>query len=424
MKKNEKPHSLLVNISSGSGIIGGKCSCVAGAGGFCHHVIALLYYLAHCKQLGLVALPDDLTCTMMPQRWSVPRGKNITPQPVDNVMVKKPAEGADYTKFIKSTLYSPSDHYPLLGPREKQKLQSLNPEPLLLSTLPEDMDEIECTPTGFGNVPKGSVLSYQQKLGSDYVINDLGHTEFPPLPLVEAGDRFQNNISLCLTSSQDITYKSLDVSQEKAYNVEQNTRGQSDNQLWYFMRSKRVTASKFGVVAKRLSNFESLVKQLQPSKYVQTAAMKRGIDMEGTAALTYSKAKQNEVNLYPSGLVINPKCPWLGCSPDRKVYDSSVEGDISPYGLLEVKVVQEGVTKFDKVSYLQLDKQTNTFTLKENHDYHYQVQCQLGITGLEWCDFFSYIDNNTYFCQRIQFDPSFFQKAKDKADLFYFNYFI
>ena len=88
------------------------------------------------------------------------------------------------------------------------------------------------------------------------------------------------------------------------------------------LRKKRITTSKFGVVARRISNFDTLVKQLQPSRLVQTAAMKRGIEMEGRAAYIYAtKAKQGKVNLYPSGLVINPKCPWLESSPDRKVYD-------------------------------------------------------------------------------------------------------
>ena len=77
MKKNEAPHSVQVMIGMQQTTVSGKCSCVAGAGGICHHVVGLLFYLAHCKQLGLNSLPDDLTCTMMSQRWSVPRGKHI-----------------------------------------------------------------------------------------------------------------------------------------------------------------------------------------------------------------------------------------------------------------------------------------------------------------------------------------------------------
>ena len=77
MKKNEPPHSLEVSSSMADGSLSGRCSCVAGSGGYCHHVIGLLYYLALLKQLGHRTLPDDLTCTSMKQRWSVPRGKKL-----------------------------------------------------------------------------------------------------------------------------------------------------------------------------------------------------------------------------------------------------------------------------------------------------------------------------------------------------------
>ena len=109
----------------------GKCSCVAGAGGFCHHFIGLLSYLAQLNQLGIKSVPVDLTCTMVAQRWNVPRAKELALQHVDSVSVKKLQEGANYDKIIKSTLYSPARQYPLLGPEEKNKLKDLTPEPLL-----------------------------------------------------------------------------------------------------------------------------------------------------------------------------------------------------------------------------------------------------------------------------------------------------
>jgi len=341
MKKNEAPHSLQVIIGMQQTTVSGKCSCVAGAGGICHHVVGLLFYLAHCKQLGLNSLPDDLTCTMMSQRWSVPRGKHISPQCVDALMVKKPQEGANYDKFIKSTLYSPASQSHLLGPEQKAKLKNLNPEPLLWSLLPDlenlAISQLLSVQTKFGAAPKGSVLSYQQRLTEKYVINDYAHTSFPKLPLPGAGERFENNVSICLDNNKSAKLESLSVTLEMAHNLEEKTREQNESDLWHSLRKKRITASKFGIVAKRISNFDNLVKQLQPSRLVQTAAMKRGIEMEGRAASIYAtKAKQGMVNLYPSGLVINPKCPWLGSSPDRKVYDveAAQTGLSSPYGLI------------------------------------------------------------------------------------------
>ena len=191
MKKNETAHSLQVIIGMDQTTVSGKCSCVAGVGGICHHVVGHLFYLSHFKQLGLKSLPDDLTCTMMAQRWSVPRGKHINPQCVDTLMVKMPQEGANYNKFIKTTLYSPASQYHILSPDQKAKLKNLNPEPLLWSLLPDlenfASSHLPSVQTKFGMVLKGSVISYQQRLTEKYVINGSAHTSFPKLPLPNAG---------------------------------------------------------------------------------------------------------------------------------------------------------------------------------------------------------------------------------------------
>ena len=100
---------------------------------------------------------------------------------------------------------------------------------------------------------------------------------------------------------------------------------------------------------------------------------------------------------------------WLGCSPDRKVYDitAAVQG-LNPFRLLEIKIVKEGETDFKNVRYVDIDPLRNEKTLKKSHEYYFQVQCQLAITGMEWCDFFCYLNDNTFFCQRMLFDKDFF----------------
>ena len=187
----------------------------------------------------------------------------------------------------------------------------------------------------------------------------------------------------------------MGVARETAIKLEKQTISQSSNETWYYLREKCITASKFGKVAKRVTNFDSLVNQLNPSRRVVTADM-------------HNIAKQGMVNWFPSGLIINPKSPWLGCSPDRKVYDSSAEKDgYLPFGRFETKVVKEGAIDFDGVHYIYKDPVTKQLSLKRNHEYYYQVQCQLGLSGLEWCDFFSYINDTTFHCERIYYDPVF-----------------
>ena len=189
MKKNEPPHSLEVSSSMADGSLSGRCSCVVGSGGYCHHVIGLLYYLGLLKQLGHRILPDDLTCTSMKQSWSVPREKKIEPKQIQNVLVKKPQLGASFNKYIKCNLYSPS---PMYGTMTKEHFNSLQPKPLFATLVPSEQDlrSVSFVPSKFGNVPKGCLISYQQIMSSDYVINDSTCTACPELPLESAKDRF------------------------------------------------------------------------------------------------------------------------------------------------------------------------------------------------------------------------------------------
>ena len=40
---------------------------------------------------------------------------------------------------------------------------------------------------------------------------------------------------------------------------------------------------------------------------------------------------------------------------------------------------------------ITIDNPTNQWLLKKTDIYYYQVQCQVGLTELDRCDFFSYI---------------------------------
>ena len=92
--------------------------------------------------------------------------------------------------------------------------------------------------------------------------------------------------------------------------VQEQTVTQSLSSIWHLLRKKRIAASKFGQAAKRTGNFETFVSQLNPTWHRLTDAMKRGIEIEAYAAMIYaSKPKDGKVNLFPSGLVINPKYP-------------------------------------------------------------------------------------------------------------------
>ena len=132
MRKSELPHQLHLVVVVDSKTISGKCYCVAGLGGYCNHMIGLLYYLAHCKQLGFSSLPGDLTCTNMKKRWSILREQKIVQsnQEVESVLVNKPRTGPNYDRYIKNTLYSPTKQHRVLDQSHHNSVQP-NPSWLL-----------------------------------------------------------------------------------------------------------------------------------------------------------------------------------------------------------------------------------------------------------------------------------------------------
>ena len=59
--------------------------------------------------------------------------------------------------------------------------------------------------------------------------------------------------------------------------------------------------------------------------------------------------------------------------------------------------------------------------LKKNHNYYYQVQGQLAITGAKWCDFCVYTPHGLSI-QRITLDTYLWESVVCKLDDFFFMY--
>ena len=71
-------------------------------------------------------------------------------------------------------------------------------------------------PIKFGNALKGNPLSYQQKLSQEYGINDFLASDFPKLPLEDAGDRIMNNVQVCLNQGKNAALDALSVTRAVA----------------------------------------------------------------------------------------------------------------------------------------------------------------------------------------------------------------
>lgn len=193
----------------------------------------------------------------------------------------------------------------------------------------------------------------------------------------------------------------------KTKEIEQSTRLQNSTD-WHEKRKFRFTSSNFGMLCKRskafgIEFFENLwaEKRLDHVKSIQ-----HGRKEERNAEQLYCTNTGNKV--YKCGLIIHPYAPFLGTSPDGLVITSM--GEI---GLVEFKCPYGS-----KSGCLKEALKLKTFHLKEDenkqivvnnkHNYYYQVQGQMLICGIKWCDLCTYFKkSNETVIVRVDFDPFF-----------------
>ena len=168
------------------------------------------------------------------------------------------------------------------------------------------------------------------------------------------------------------------------------------------------------------------MKQLmQESKFdsMKVPALQWGISKEDEARAAYlAEASEYHVGLSHTnaGLHVNPDFPHLGASPD-----ATVNCECCGTGVVEIKcpfkhrdVHPHNVT--DPGFYL-VRSDDNELHLSQEHDYYYQVQGQLAVCNVDYCDFVCWTPLGIH-CERICPDPAFFfDTVKPALDRFFIS---
>ncbi|KAK7495255.1 hypothetical protein BaRGS_00013437, partial [Batillaria attramentaria] len=215
---------------------------------------------------------------------------------------------------------------------------------------------------------------------------------------------------------------------EQASKLERKTREQSKCEEWFAARAGRVTASQLHAVCH--TSIESPSKTTVSSVcYPQRncASTKPGdprhwgITQEETARHQYTAVMaESHVGFCAEkcGLFVNPEFPYIGASPDGLVKCTCCGS-----GCLEVKcpfkhklkTVRQACQE-DKTFCLQFDQ--GKFTMKKNHRFYAQVQCQIFVTNTEFCDFVVWTEKDLCIV-RVEPDPEFFSAQRERAKIFF-----
>lgn len=216
----------------------------------------------------------------------------------------------------------------------------------------------------------------------------------------------------------------LEISEEQCLEIETSTQNQHNSKNWYLQRSGRITASKFKSVCRtnKESPSLSLIKSIcYPTKIIfSTKATTWGLEHEHVAVEKYKvymeAGSHDSFIINQVGLIINPKWPQLGASPDRLVFCECCLGGCleikCPYLLHEHNV--EDISDYVKFKNSCLVLKDGVIILDRSHSYYYQVQMQIFATNTLYCDFVIW-SPKIFFRERVLPDFNFWNKNSEIA---------
>ena len=303
----------------------------------------------------------------------------------------------------------------------------------LLSVLSKD-PKVELVESAFGEVPFGGTLAYHLRQDDKvplYIPQSFIHpqpssrTVGSTLPNQgpEPSDRPPTttmfiDLPLPKEAAPD-DHAAQPVLRTKAIAIERRTQSQGSCPLWHELRKSTLTASRFHRVVIRKAFSQDFANDLMKEQNLPyVSAIAHGREKEDIAREEYvsvcHELGKKDLEVQQCGLVLHPVYEYLGASPDGQVYDPS---SAHTHGLLEIKCPAAAFAKDltpeeaceDPSFFCELVEQK--VCLKDTHRYFTQVQGQLAVTGLPWCDFVVWTGPGRMSCERIFFDEALWKET-------------
>ena len=224
------------------------------------------------------------------------------------------------------------------------------------------------------------------------------------------------------------TVSDFKYSNEERAAIEEETKDQAQSENWENFKKGMMTASTIKSSVTRMETIRAKPEE-DPStrisyimgykKIRDTKAMKYGRAQESHAKRAYRKHMtrlHKNFKIFNCGLYIHPDHAHIGASPDLRV-DCRCHGP----GLCEIKCpisIKGQKPNLSNVSFLE-----KTGRLKANHQYSYQVQTQMAVTGMAYCDLFVY-SSAGYLIERIERDDLLWQNILESATEFWRRFVV
>ncbi|XP_033727563.1 uncharacterized protein LOC117316887 [Pecten maximus] len=229
----------------------------------------------------------------------------------------------------------------------------------------------------------------------------------------------------------------LSIDQDLVEYIEINTRSQRSSDMWQKLHIGRLTSSIFGDVLHAGPQPNSLVKQIVEgsnlNRYtVLPPAVQWGIEKEPQARKDYidlQSSLSSQIGVEDTGLTLCATHAYLGASSDGRVVDGDNMGILEikcPYSIQGATVTSLEVCEIVAMGHPNfcLEASSEGPRLKRSHKYYAQVQGELAIMGLPWCDFVVWTNapKNNICVDRVYFDAEFVSSMMPKLIAFYVNH--
>ena len=325
-------------------IIDASCSCIQRADKRCCHVAALLFCI---EDISLGNEPNlSLPCTSQPQKWGHGSRTKNSPSPLHK---------EKYTKKMSTDKQYGWDPRPKHLQETKQQEIDFFIKDLQISQLNSMWQQLLVFEyDDYPLLPSREILLKQQ------VREAVEHFSVNLMPF--ATDSKSNSLGIHITGTEE----------------------QSDCDLWRKTRLLRVTAS--NVKDFSINPYSQISKLWEFKSLDHVPAIKWGLQNEEKARLEYERVTGNKAE--KCGIFISKLFPYCGASPDGWMDNGKGILEIKcPYVLKDKHPTDLNSLLKEQKSAFPCSLKDSRLELKKSHKYYYQVQCQLFVTGAEYCDF-------------------------------------
>ncbi len=403
-KLREEPRNAWILCSKEGEVLCANCSCTAGFGECCNHVVAMLYKVEFANSHGLI----DPACTAKACEWNKRTEKEVEPQKIRDVIIRK-HESVRKAKrrIIQSDFKKSFDVRPV-----------------------EKRDDVE---TRLGAFIEKLPVVMPLAVARMSIAPPKMYACPPSLPdiaehvLVENPGADEQILIGKLTEA-------LSFNEKQLAELEKTTRAQAGSSHWRRQRVGCVTGTKIRDVFTKMNSIARsrgksgrvtplLAKFFKDTEIGSIPAVKFGREHEEDARKAFHEkvvAKHERGKLLSSGLVASQAFPYIRASPDNvftcaccKVKPMPVEYKC-PFKIRE-KTVIEG---FKELDFLKEDTD-GSIHLKKQHKYYSQLTAQTALLGAEAGFFVVWTENGDPFVEKVPFDEGHWAEMERNAVIFF-----